>query len=125
MRHMGVVATGLALLSLGSAAVALGSRAPTLREREQITKWYPAFIRNAPVECVYIVIRISSRDARYARTYPQVLNWRKKGSRCGRYAANGFYILKRRQARWRLVWQGSTEPSCSLKIPRDLTHCRS
>ena len=119
-----VVAGSLALLSVAAAPVALASRAPTLREREAITNWYPARIRNAPVNCVHIAIRISSRDARYARTAVQMLNFRRPGSPCLQYASNGFYILKKTRGTWRLVWQGSTQPRCSLRIPRDLTPCR-
>ena len=66
--------SAFAALSLLIAAPALASRAPTLREREEITNSYPAYIRNAPVECVFIEIRVSSRDARYALVGVQALN---------------------------------------------------
>lgn len=113
-----------AALSLLIAAPALASRAPTLREREQITNSYPAYIRNAPVECVFIDIRISSRDARYALVGVQPLNALKPHSRCLRYAANGFDILKRQHGKWEGIFAGSVEPPCSLKVPRDLIQCR-
>jgi hypothetical protein len=124
MRSTPIVVASLAALTLLIPPLALGSRAPTLREREQITNWYPAYIRNAPVECVFIVIRISSRDARYALSYPQPLNALKPHSRCLRYAGNGFYILKRQPGKWRRVYSGSVEPPCSLRVPHDLTACR-
>ena len=121
---MRAVLVGVALLSLLNAPLALAWRDPTLREREQITSWYPAGIRNAPVRCVFIVIHVSSKDARYALTYAQPLNVLKQHSGCLRYAANGFEILKRHGVEWRGVYSGSVDPPCSLKIPRDLTACR-
>lgn len=118
------VLVGVALLYFLNAPLAFAWREPTLREREQITSWYPAYIRNAPAQCVYIVIHISSQNGRYALTYPQVLNALEPHSGCLRYAANGFHILKRHGARWKSIYAGSVEPPCSLKIPRDLTRCR-
>jgi hypothetical protein len=116
--------SAFAVLSLLMATPSFASRAPTVREREQIANSYPAYIRNAPVECVFIDIRISSRDARYARVGVQALNALKPHSRCLRYAANGFDILKRERGKWKRIYSGSVEPPCSLKVPRDLILCR-
>jgi len=124
MRSIAVMVSCLAVLSVIVAPAALAWREPTVGELEQITNWYPAYIRNAPVECVHIVIHVSSRDRRYALTYPQVLNWRRPHSRCLRYAGNGFEILRKQRGKWRSVFSGSVGPPCSLKIPRDLTQCR-
>jgi hypothetical protein len=111
-------------LSLLLAVPAFASRAPTVREREQITNAYPAYIRNAPVECVFMDIRISSRDAHYALVGAQPLNVTSNPKpRCLRYAHNGFDILKRQRGKWRHVFSGSVEPPCSLKVPRDLITC--
>ena len=123
MRRMPVVLLGVAVLFLLIAPLGLAWREPTLREREQITGWYPAYIRNAPVRCLFIVIHISSQDARYALTYAQPLNALKPHSDCLRYAANGFDILTKRRGKWSSIYSGSVEPPCSLKIPRDLTRC--
>jgi hypothetical protein len=123
MKRMRAVLVSLALFSLLNTPLALAWREPTLREREQITNWYPAQIRNAPVRCVFIVIHVSSKDARYALTYAQLLNALKPHSDCLRYAANGFVILKRHGAKWTSIYSGSVEPPCSLKVPRDLTRC--
>ena len=101
----------------------VGARAPTLAEREAITSAYPKRIRDAPVECVFMVIRVSSRNPEYALAYPQVLNWRRRGSRCLRYAANGFDVLRKRRGTWRSVYSGSVEPRCPTPIPRDLVGC--
>jgi len=101
-----------------------GGREPTIREREQITEAYPAYVRNAPVECVWMDIRVSFQDARYAAAGAQVLNWQKRGSRCLRYASNGFDVLKKTGRTWRSIFAGSVEPPCSLGIPRDLIGCR-
>ena len=101
-----------------------GGREPTIREREEITDSYPAYVRNAPVECVWMDIRVSAQDARYALAGAQVLNWEKRGSRCLRYASNGFDVLKKTGRKWRSIFAGSVEPPCSLGIPRDLIGCR-
>jgi hypothetical protein len=94
-------------------------------EREQITMSYPTYIRNAPVECVWLNIRISSRNASYALASAQVLNWRQRGSRCIRYAANGFDVLRKRQGKWKFIYSGSVDPPCALHVPRDLVGCRT
>ena len=99
-------------------------RAPTTSEREQITRAYPRYIRDAPVECVFMDIRVSEQDRRYAVAGAQVLNWEKRGSRCLRYAANGFDVLKKTGGRWASVYAGSVEPPCSLGVPHDLIGCR-
>src|SRR6266508_1169310 len=108
------------VISLVGAAPALASREPTVLEREQITNSLPPYIRNAPVECVFLKIRISSRDARYASVGVQPLNARRPHSRCLRYAGNGIDILKKQRGRWIRVYSGSVEPPCALGIPRDL-----
>ena len=119
------VLSACAGLSLLLAVPALASRAPTVREREQITNSYPAYIRNAPVECVFMDIRISSRDAGYALVGVQPLNASiKPKARCLRYAGNGFDILKKTRGKWKGIFSGSVEPPCSLKVPRDLIRCQ-
>jgi hypothetical protein len=123
MRRIAVLPLAGAILALLIAPLALAWRDPTLREREQITNWYPAYIRNAPVRCLLIVIHISSRNARYALTYAQPLNALKPHSDCIRYVGNGFYILRKRGEKWKSIFAGSVDPPCSLKIPRDLTPC--
>lgn len=85
---------------------------------------YSASVRNAPVECVWLKIRISSRDAAYALASAQVLNWKQRGSRCLRYASNGFDVLRKRQGKWRFIYSGSDDPPCALRVPRDLVGCR-
>jgi hypothetical protein len=119
-----VVAMAIAVVLLAPAA-AVASRPPTLSEREQITRSYPAYIRNAPVECVWLNIRISSRKASYALVATQVMNWRQRGSRCLRYAANGFDVLRKRRGKWTSIFTGSDEPPCALRVPRDLIACRA
>jgi hypothetical protein len=107
---------------MASASSALASRAPTLKEREAITKALPMDVRNTPVECLWLDIRVS-RNSRYARVDGAYLNTSGPNSRCVRYASNGFFIL-RRVVRWRVIYIGSIEPRCSLGVPRDLTPCR-
>ena len=114
-----VAASVLASLLVGPAAIA--ARSPTLSEREAITRTLPAFFRNAPVECLWVEIRLS-KNPRYALADPAPLNWRKPGSRCLRYASNGFYVL-RKTTRWKIIYEGSDPPPCSMRIPRDLVRC--
>jgi hypothetical protein len=117
------VAVVLTSVALVSAAPAAAARPPTFKEREAITAALPAFVRNTPVECLWLTIRVSSRNSRFAWVGSLYLNAIKPGSRCVRYASNGFFVLKK-SPRWRVVFQGSTDPPCSLRIPRDLTSCR-
>jgi len=52
----------------------------------------------------------------------EFLDATKRGSRCIRYASDGFFIL-RRTTRWRIIYNGSDPPPCSMSIPRDLIGC--
>ena len=73
--------------SLVIAPAAVAARAPTLGEREAITLALPQHFCDAPVECIWIDIRVSS-DARHAKVGAQVLNFQR--SRCRQYAHDGF-----------------------------------
>lgn len=109
------------LIAAVAATAAAAARPPTRGEREAITRALPAFIRNTPVECVWLKIRIS-RNPRYALVEPVYLNATTPGSRCLRYASDGFFVLKKTRA-WRIVYNGSDPSKCSLGIPRDLGPC--
>ena len=113
---------GLAAIS-GSAATA--SHVPTLKEREAIVAALPKRVRDTPVECLWLIIRVSSLDRNYASVSGAFMNWEKPGSRCLAYTNNaGLMILKKTRRRWKIVFAGTTDPSCSLKIPRDLVGCQ-
>lgn len=101
---------------------AFGARPPTFREQEGIVTALPASLRNTPVECLELKLRVSSRNPRYASVGGTLLNWEKAGSRCIRFGSNWGYILKKGR-RWKIIYEGTELPSCSLKIPRDLTEC--
>ncbi len=101
-----------------SAQVAAAARAPTLAEREAITRALPVSLRNTPTECVWLNTRVS-KNPRYALVKPVYLNATKRGARCSRYASDGFYILKKSRT-WKIVYEGSDPPSCALGIPQDL-----
>ena len=113
----------MAFAALVAIPAASAARPPTLKEREEITRAVDAYWRNAPVECVYVRIRISN-NSRYAMVVFDVLNWRAAGSRCARYLHNGFTILRKARGKWTRVYVGSDGPPCSLKVPRDLVACR-
>jgi len=61
-----------------------------------------------------------SRSGKYAMVTPSFLNAQRPP--CARYASNGYWILRRAPS-WKVVWNGSDLPTCSLGIPRDLTPC--
>jgi uncharacterized protein YecT (DUF1311 family) len=100
-------------------------RAPTSKEREAIVAALPKDVRDTPVECLWLIVRVSSRDPSYASVGGTFMNWEKRGARCLRYTNNGgLTILKQTRGRWKIVWAGTTDPGCSLGIPRDLVGCR-
>jgi hypothetical protein len=106
-----------------SAAAAIAARPPTLQEREAIVNALPASVRNAPAECLWLDIRVSTRDSRYASVDGLPLNWEKPGSRCLRYANNAGLLILKKAPRWKIVFEGSDPPRCSLRVPRDLSPC--
>jgi len=118
-RALAVVAVVVAALSVVASVPA--KRAPTLKERGAITKALPASLRNVPVGCVWLHITVS-RSGAYSLVSPVFLN--ALHLPCLRYAGNGDFILRKRQGAWRVIFHGSDPPSCSLKVPRDLTACR-
>lgn len=113
-------AIGLVLASSANAA-----RSPTLGERTAITRAMPAFVRNYPVGCASLSIQVS-RNPDWARVGVQYLlePGSSKSDPCLRYAANGFWILKK-SSRWKIVFNGSDGPACSLGlgVPQDLGGC--
>ena len=118
------IAVGLAALAVlgSSASAAPSARQPTARERAAITAALPPWLRQYPVGCVWLEISVSSTDRRFAKVAPQFLDATREP--CVRYASNGFWILKR-TTRWKIIFNGSVWPSCSLRIPRDVTRCIS
>jgi hypothetical protein len=102
--------------ALTLAAPALASRPPTFREREALTAALPASFQREPVGCVWLDVRVSN-DGRYAEVDPLFLN--ALHAPCVQYAANGRWILKK-TTRWRIVFDGSDAPPCSLHVPKDL-----
>ena len=109
--------------ALSTASAALAARPPTFKEREAITAALPAFMRTTPVECLWLEVRVSSRDRRYAWVGGLYLNTMTPGSRCLRYGSNGFYVLKK-APHWKIIFNGSVDPPCSLGVPRDLALCQ-
>lgn len=116
-----VVVVG-SVLAAAAPSASLGARQPSLGEREAITRTLPASFRRAPVECIFVKITVSTRNARYAMVDAQVINWRNKRTGCSKYLHDGFYIVEKTKG-WRVVYEGSEPPPCSLRVPRDLTPC--
>jgi hypothetical protein len=114
----------VAVAVLGALVVAGAVEArqpPRLGEREAITQALPAFLRNQPVGCVWLDVSVSN-NRRWGTATPVYLNASRPP--CLRYAANGYWILKKAAARWKIVWSGSDLPNCSLGVPRDLARCQ-
>jgi hypothetical protein len=112
-----------ALLAFAVMPAAVAARSPTPSERVAIVAALPADIRATPAACLNLDIRVS-RNGRYAwvgGTYPR---GERRGGRCSVYGRNGLTILRKRSGRWRIVYVGSVDPPCVLRIPRDLTPCR-
>ena len=110
-------AATLALALLGPVAAGEAARAPTLDERAAITQALPAFVRSYPADCVRLIYRVS-RNGRFATVTPRFLD--ATHPPCVRYASNGEWILAWSRS-WKVVYNGSELPSCSLGVPRDLT----
>lgn len=121
VRTLWVMALFVGAVAAVLVSTAVAARQPTHQEREAIVRALPASIRNTPVECLRLVVRIS-RNPRYSYVGREYLNAIKPGSRCTRYAGDGFYILKKAPG-WKIIYTGSDPPPCSKRIPRDLGPC--
>jgi hypothetical protein len=120
LKGLAAIAAALAIPSTGIAA-----RDPTYNERVYIARALPAYIRSVPAGCVYLDTRVSTSGA-YARVEPVWLVGLppSPSDPCTRYAANGFYLLRRVTAKqWVIVYNGSEPPPCSRHYPGDLTPC--
>jgi hypothetical protein len=97
-------------------APALAARQPTLTERAAITAALPADFKRYPVGCVFLRTA-ASNNGHYATVTPVILNGLQQP--CVKYGSNGHWIL-RKTTRWKIVFEGSVSPPCSLRVPRDL-----
>ena len=106
-------------------AIGLGARSaeaarkPTFKEREALTAALPAWLRRYPIGCVWLEMSVS-KNGRYAKVAPGFLNATRPP--CLKYASNGYWILKR-LTKWKIIYNGSTDPPCSLRVPRELAPC--
>jgi hypothetical protein len=113
-----IVVASLALLV--GAVPAYAGRPPSFPEREAIAASLPQSLRSIPVGCVWLDVTVANAGG-YAKVAPVFLNATK--APCVKYASNGFFILKKQQARWRIIYQGSDPPVCKQRVPRDLSRC--
>ncbi len=95
------------------------ARQPTFKEREALTAALPAWLRRYPIGCVWLEFSVSN-NGRFAEVGPGFLNARRPP--CLKYASNGYWLLKK-QTRWRIIFNGSDPPPCSLRVPRELSPC--
>ena len=114
-RLLSIAAVALVALS-ALAGVAQAKRPPSLTERAAITVALPAYLRKEPVGCVWLDVSVSN-NGKYAIAAPMYLN--ALHAPCLRYASNGLWIL-RKTTRWKVVFNGSDPPNCSLGVPKDL-----
>jgi len=105
---------GLTFAALPPVASAAGARQPTLKERGAITGALPARLRSYPIVWLNIVV---SRNGRFAKVVADVFDATRPP--CLKYAANGFYIL-RKSASWRIIFSGSVSPPCALGVPPEI-----
>jgi hypothetical protein len=92
-------------------------RQPTFEEREGLTVAMPAWLRRYPVGCVWLDFSLS-KNGRYATAgYGVVYPMRRP---CVKYVSNGSWFLKKKRTKWRIIFNGSDPPPCSLGIPREL-----
>ena len=107
-----------ASIGVGPAAA---SREPRLTERAAIVEALPRWLRDAPVECVWLRISVAI-SGRYALVAPTFMNVASR-PRCASIASNGFFILRKHNASWRVIYRGSDPQPCALRVPRDLVAC--
>jgi hypothetical protein len=105
---------GFVALSLADAVAA---RPPSDPERAAITQALPAWFRNYPVGCVWLIIRVS-KNGQYAFVAEGVNNPLR--APCAKYAFNGFWVLRQRAGRWKVIFNGCSGLPCSLDVPGDL-----
>jgi hypothetical protein len=108
------------LLILAFAVPAYAAREPSLAERAAVTAALPQWVRNYPVGCVWLKITVANAGGS-AKVTPVYLNASK--APCAKYASNGYWILKK-GTHWRVIYNGSELPACTLHVPKDLSPCR-
>jgi hypothetical protein len=113
------VAIAALVMLMPAPAPALAARQPTLTERAAITAALPADFKRYPVGCVFLRTAVSI-NGHYATVTPVILNGLQQP--CVKYGSNGYWIL-RKTTRWKIVFEGSVSPPCSLRVPRDLAGC--
>ena len=113
-------AIGAGVMLAANAGPASAACKPTFKEREAITAALPAWLRRYPVGCVALDITVS-KNGKYATVDPVFLNATHEP--CTHFASNGIWILKKLKT-WRVIFNGSEAPPCSLGVPRDLGGCR-
>jgi hypothetical protein len=110
----------LACVTIFAVAVPVyAARQPSPTEREAVTVALPQWLKGYPVGCVWLKLTIANAGG-YAKVTPVFLDVTK--APCAKYASNGYWILKK-QARWRIIYSGSELPSCTLRVPKDLSTC--
>ena len=114
-----VLVAALALTVATDAGAARAARQPTFKEREAITLALPTWLRGYPVGCVWLSMSVSN-NGRYAIVAPGFLNATHRP--CVKYASNSYWIMKK-SSTWKVIFNGSVEPPCSLGVPRDLAKC--
>lgn len=107
-----VAATSCALLAAGAAAA---HRLPTPPEQQALTGTVAAWLTRVapafPIGCLDLRFAVSTVDSRYAITTRTV----SVRADCARYRGNGAEVLRRDSSGWRIIYEGSDPPRCSVK----------
>lgn len=102
-----------ALATLLLPAGAFAARAPTPKEEGAIWATVVKKLHPEPAICIGVFARVSTVNSSYAYAQP---TWA-----CQKYAANGFYLLRRHGAGWVSIYGGSDPPPCSVVPQRIVT----
>lgn len=111
---IGMVIVGTVVLIVGC-----GNKQNTERNTttENIERALPHFLSTIPSRCIRHDLKVSS-NGEWARVSLVLSGSPKK---CLKYYVNGYWILKRNgDKQWRIVYNGSETPPCSLSVPKDI-----
>jgi hypothetical protein len=75
-----------------------------------------AWSSDAARKCIDVKVTFSHNDAAWAEADPRFSS----ASACSQYAGNGYYLVRDLPTGWKVVFDGSTSPPCSLRAPHDL-----
>lgn len=109
-----LVISGLLIISCASKQTERGSTTD-----QALTKLLPQTIAKLPTTCIKHKVLVS-HDGKWASLR---LVMKASTTTCLRYYVNGYWLYKRttkKNAQWRIVFNGSSAPPCDLKSPKSI-----